>query len=325
MKHCSKFTLLALLGLVALPMMAQEAATAPAPEEEVAVEEDEGGWVFGGTVGIDYCSKQLTYGLIDNPHGIVTPSVELSFGNDDFFTIAIGAEAIFDTTNYGALSKGETSGGYNDRRYKYQELALGVTISRAWDTTESIGSSIETALNYTYEYHPGSTKNGEARIAADGCSANPNTQWLNFEVSAPDYWLVPTFTLEYQLAEQGGDNTGKGGIYATFSVAHSFDLGASIGLDEEVLTLTPTVGLGMGTSKRNRADFGDYYDEYGKSGDSLMMRDGFVNLELAYSPFEGFSIAPYVGIEQQLDSVAKDAAGDDDFVAFAGIGVSYEF
>lgn len=317
MKHCSKLALLALLGLVALPVMAQEAT------------EEEGGWVFGGSVGVDYCSKQLTYGAIDNPHGIITPSVELSFGNDEYFTLAISVDAIFDTTNYGALSKGETSGGYNDRRYKYQELTPGITLSRAWDTADSFGSSIETSINYTYEYHPGSTKNGEARIANGGCSANPDTQWLNFEISAPDFWLVPTFTLEYQLADQGGDNTGKGGVYATFSVSHSFDLGASIGLDEEVLTLTPTLGFGVSTSKRNRADLADYYaNEDGtenKSGDSFMVRDGFGTIELAYSPFEGFTIAPYAGFEQQVDSAAKDAAGDDDFVAFFGIGVSYEF
>lgn len=317
MKHCSKLALLALLGLVALPVMAQEAA----PELE-----EEGGWVFGGSVSVDYCSKQLTYGQIDNPHGIITPSVELSFGNDDYFTLAISVDAIFDTTNYGSVShKGEDGGFYNDRRYKYQELTPGITLSRAWDTADSFGSSIETSINYTYEYHPEGSKRGEAYHFNGGNSANPDTQWLNFEISAPDFWLAPTFTLEYQLADQGGDNTGKGGIYATLSVAHTFDIGADLfSLDEEVLTLTPTVGFGVGTSKRNYADF-DYYADNEIHADSFMMRDGFASLELAYSPFEGFSIAPYVGLEQQLDSVAKDEAGDDDFVAYFGIGVSYEF
>lgn len=318
MKSCMIVPALAiLLGLSARTAFAAPENTHEAPSEASAtqLEESSEGWVFGGSVGIDYCTKQLTYGLIDNPHPIMTPSVALSFGNEEWFTIEVGVEAIFDMTNYGAKE-----GGYNDRRYKYQELAPGITLSRAWDTADWLGSSLETSINYTYEYHPRSCKKPDLY-------ENPDTQWLNFEIAAPDFWLSPAFTLEYQLARQGaeGDGDGKGGIYATLAISHTFDIGAPLGLDEEVLTLTPTLGIGMGNKERNRAEFGDWYEEHEKSADSFMFRDGFGTIELAYTPFEGFTIAPYAGFNQQMDSVAKDATGSDDFVAFAGIGVSYSF
>ncbi len=293
------------LELAPVTQLSDEAADA------AELEDDSGGWQWGGGVGLDFCSKQLTYGLIDNPHPILTPSVELSLGHEEYFTIAVGMEAIFDTTNFGAKA-----GGYGDRRYKYQEFAPGITLSRTWDTSEAIGSVLETAINYTYEYHPKSCKK-----PAEGFS-NPNTQWLNFEIAAPDYWLQPTFAVEYQLMRQGeaSNEDGKGGLYVTFSVAHDFDIGTTMGLDEGVLTLTPTLGIGMANRHRNQADFGAE-----DGNESFMFRDGFGVLELAYTPIENFTIAPYIGFHQQLDSVAKDATGDDDFVAYAGIGLSCSF
>ena len=56
-----------------------------------------------------------------------------------------------------------------------------------------------------------------------------------------------------------------------------------------------------------------------------MFRDGFASLELAYSPIEGFTIAPYVGCHYQLDSDARNVVGDDDFVAYGGVALSYSF
>ncbi len=301
-------TMLMTSALIAAPAVHDED---PAPETSKEVElEEESGWQWSGVVGLDFCSKQTTYGLIDNPHAILTPSAELSLGNDDYFTIAVGAEAIFDTTNYGAKD-----GGYGDRRYKYQEFAPGITLSRNWDTASWLGSSLDTAINYTYEYHPDSCKKPLEEFG------NPNTQWLNLEVAAGDFWLQPTFTLEYQLMRQGAEeeHNGKGGIYATFSLAHDFDIGSAMGMDEGVLTLTPTVGVGMANRKRNLCDFGD------EANDNFMFRDGFATLALSYCPIESVSIEPYIAVHQQLDSTARHATGDDDFVAYAGITLGYSF
>lgn len=319
MKKASLLTLAALMGF-ALPVIAGPVVApvdnAPVTSNDEAELEESSGWVFGGSVGLDFCSKQLTYGIVDNPHAILTPSAALSLGNDEYFTIEIGVEAIFDTTNYGAKD-----GGYNDRRYTYQEFDPSITLSRNWDTESWLGSTLDTAIGYTYEYHPRSCNKRSRGFE------NPDTQWLTFEVSAPDFWLVPTFAVEYQLVRQGaeGDGDGKGAIYATLAFSHDFDLSDCLGLEEETLMLTPTVGFGMGNRARNEADFGDWYADEDVKPDSFMLRDGFASLELAYTPFEGFSIAPYIGCHQQLDSHGKDATGDDDFVAYAGIGLSYEF
>lgn len=318
MKQCAHFVAaIALFGLAAhLRAAPQEVTVDNQPVAAVELDDSESGWVFGGAVGLDWCSKQLTYGLVDNPHAIVTPSAELSLGNDEYFTVTLGVEAIFDTTNYG-----KKDGGYNDRQWKYQEFAPGITLSKTWDTTDWLWGELVTEVNYTYEYHPRSCKKPSQEWE------NPDTQWLNFAIGVDDGILNPTFTVEYQLARQGaaGPCDGKDGIYATFEISHEFDLGTSLGMEEGVLCLTPSAGIGMGNKDRNKADFGDYAEEEDKHVDSFMFRDAFASLELAYTPFDGFTIAPYIGCNQQIDSLAKDAAGDDDFVAYAGVGISYEF
>lgn len=268
----------------------------------------ESGWLFGGSVSLDFCSKQLTYGLIDNPHPILTPGVSLRLANEEWFTVEVGAEAIFDTTNWGYKE-----GGYNNRRWKYQEFTPGITLSRTWDFTDWMGSSLDTAINYTYEYHPQSCKKPMAGFS------NPNTQWLNLEIAANDFWLRPALTVEYQLVRQGAkeEETGKGGIYATFAVAHDFDVGTALGMSEGELILTPTLGIGMANKQRNLCDFGE--------SEAFMFRDGFGRVELTYSPIDGFALTPYLGFNQQLNAKARDAVGDDAFVLYAGIGVSYDF
>lgn len=190
------------------------------------------------------------------------------------------------------------------------ELDPYVTLSRSWDTEDFLGGSLYTSVNYLYEYHPRAcNKPAQEFSYADA-------QWLTFEIGLEDELLNPTFTLEYQLTDQG-EGGGKGGIYATFSLSHEFDIGAPMGLEEGTLCLTPTAGVGMANKDRNYSDF--------EENDNFMFRDAFASIELAYAPVEGLSIAPYIGCHQQIDSKAREATGDDEFVAYAGIGISYEF
>ncbi len=326
MKKCvNLLAMLALFGFV-MPVMAapQEVAVDDRPivggevdpEDVVALEEEESGWTLGGSVGVDFCSKQLTYGLVDNPHGIVTPSAELSFGHDDYFTLAVGVEAIFDTTNYGAKD-----GGYNDRRWKYQEFDPYIALSRSWELGEDV--ALYTEVGYLYEYHPRACHKPSLEYS------NPDTQWLTFVIGLEENILNPTLEVEYQLVRQGPEaiNDGQGAIYATFSFSHEFDIGEKLGLDEGSLCLTPTLGIAMANKERNLADFssiGEEDEDY-IVDDHAMFRDAFASLELAYTPIEGLSIAPYVGCHQQIDDEARKSAGDDKFVAYFGIGVSYEF
>ena len=312
MKTCA--SLLALLALAA-PLAAQTVVDRdPGPSPETAaLEEGDEGWIFGGSVGVSYDSKEVTYGLIDNKQGIVTPSAKLSFGHEDWFTVAVGVEALFDTTRWG---RKEDGGAYNDRRWKYKEFDPGITLSRNWKTAHLIGSSLDTSINYTYEYHPDACKKPWAGFE------NANRQLVNFEFSAPDWWLVPTLAIEWQVSRQGeaGDEDGKGGVYASFDLSHEFDLGAGLGLDEETLLLTPTVGIGMGNRARNRADFGTTLGD-----DGFMLRDGYARIALDWQPVKGLKIGPYAACWQQLDSNGRKAAEDDDFAACFGAALTYEF
>lgn len=314
MKKSTQFlAMLALFGF-AMPLTAapQEVAVDNQPvlegemdADEVAELEAAEGWTIGGYAGVDFRSKYVTYGLVDNPHAIIVPGVELSLVNDAYFTLSVGVESIFDTTNYGAKD-----GGYNDRRWKYMELDPYVTLSRAWDTEDYLGGTLNTSVNYCYEYHSrASHKPAQEFSYADA-------QWLTFEIGLEDELLNPTFTLEYQLTDQG-EWEGKGGIYATFSLSHEFDIGAPMGLEEGTLCLTPTAGLGMANKDRNYSDF--------ELNDKFMFRDAFARLELSYTPVEGLCIAPYIACHQQIDSKAREATDDDQFVAYAGLGLSYEF
>ena len=315
MKKCASLVaMLALFGW-AMPMMAApvEVAVDDQPviggetdaDEAVALDEEEVGWEFGGSVWADFRSKYVCYGLVYNPHAIIVPGAEVTFGHEDYFTLAVGVEAVFDTTNYGAKD-----GGYNDRRWKYMELDPYVTLSRSWDTEEWLGGNLNTSLTYAYEYHPRSCKK-----PSEGFDY-PNAQWLTFEVGLEDDFLNPTLSVEYQLTTQG-EWDGKGGIYATFSLSHEFDIGAKLGLEEGTLCLTPSIGIAAANKDRNLSDF--------EVDSAVMFRDAFARLDLSYTPFEGLSIAPYIACHQQVGPAAREATEDDQFIAYAGIGISYEF
>lgn len=319
MKKCvNLLAMLALFGFV-MPVMAapQEVAVDDRPivggevdpddvEDAVELDEAESGWALGGCVGVTFHSKQVTYGLIDNPHGILQPAAELSFGHDDFFTLAIGVESFFDTTNYGAKD-----GGYNDRRWKYQELDPYASLSRSWGLWEE--TSLYTEIGYFYEYHPRSCNKPALEYSY------PDAQYVTATVGLKDNLLNPTFKMEYQIEGYGEetDDDGEGALYLTFSISHEFDLSEALGLEEGSLCLTPTLGVGAADKHRNMCDLG--------LNESFSLRDAFASVELSYCPVEGLFIVPYIACHQQLDSDTRDVVKDDEFVAYFGIGVSYEF
>ena len=76
---------LLLLGLTAAPLMAAPSEvpvdTGRADDREAAELEEAPGWGFEASIGIDYCTKQLTYGLIDNPHPSSPPVLFISCVN----------------------------------------------------------------------------------------------------------------------------------------------------------------------------------------------------------------------------------------------------
>ena len=103
-------------------------------------------------VGVDFASRQLTRGLVDNDDPIVTGSASVGFG-----PVSFGVEGIFDTTDWG-----ETDGGYGDREWKYQELDLTPALS--WTFEKGLPTPLEAELAYCWQHHPSATDE-EAKIS----------------------------------------------------------------------------------------------------------------------------------------------------------------
>ncbi len=178
-------------------------------------EEEKAEFVFGA--GIDFTSKQTTYGLIDNDDPIFTPYASIGYGIFSF-----DVAAIFDTTDWG-----EKHGGYGDRAWKYQEIAFGPTL------TVPLGM-FELFANYTYEYHP--------RVKKNRGYENPDTQFINLGVAMPDVLLSPSLSVEVDIVNE------PGAAYFLLEIGHTF------GLVEDCLDLNLSGGIGFGNAKRNRYD-----------------------------------------------------------------------
>ena len=302
---CCTFGMIVLLGMGTLPVAAKPVEVAVDDAVVVGGEQDAlAGWTWETTVGVDFASKQLTYGLIDNPHGILTPSFELAWQHEEGLRLAISVEALFDTTNFGAKE-----GGYNNRRWKMQELNPYLSLSRHWRLTEEV--ALVTEVGYYYEHHPRSCNKPERDFS------NPDAQYLTFLLGLEDGFLNPTLSFEYQIMGYGETDEGEGALYAAFELSHTFDLSETVGLEEGGLCVTPLAGIAVANKDRNTCDLG--------LDDILSLRDAYVRLEVAYCPIENLSITPYIACHQQLDAATRDVVGEDDFVAYAGIGMAYTF
>ena len=303
---CKVMVLVTLLGMGMMSGMASPVSVAV--DEGVVIgekrEEQTSAWTLETTVGLDFSSKQVTYGLIDNPHGILTPRFELAWQHEEGLRLAIGVEALLDTTHYGAKE-----GGYNNRRWKMQELDPYLAFSRHWRLTEEV--AVVTEVGYYYEYHPRSCNKPERDFS------NPDAQYLTLLLGLEDGFLNPTLSLEYQIMGYGETDEGEGALYAAFELSHTFDFSEMMGLEEGGLCVTPLAGIAVANKERNTCDLG--------LDDTLSLRDAYVRLEVAYCPIENLSITPYIACHQQLDATTRDVVGEDDFVAYAGIGMAYTF
>ena len=303
---CKMMVVVALLGMGMMSVVASPVTMTV--DEGVVIgektEEQASGWTLETTVGLDFSSKQVTYGLVDNPQGILTPSFELAWQHEEGLRLAIGVEALWDTTNYGAKE-----GGYNNRRWKMQELDPHLALSHRWSLTEEV--ALVTEVGYYYEYHPRSCNKPERDFS------NPDAQYLTFLLGLEDGFLNPTLSFEYQIVGYGAMDEGEGALYAAFELSHEFDVSRTVGLEEGVLCVTPLAGIAVANKERNTCDLG--------LDDTLSLRDAYVRLEVVYSPIENLSITPYVACHQQLDASTRDVVGEDDVVAYAGIGMAYTF
>lgn len=279
-----------------MTMMVAGVVGAMAMAAAALADDERAWWVPEATVGADFASQQMTYGLVDNDDPIVTGSASLAWG---FFSF--GVEGIFDTTDWG-----ETDGGYGDREWKWQELDLTPAVS--WTFEELVGTPLEAELSYSWQHHPDAKDE-------EGEDANPDTQVIGLSLGLPEVLLSPSLAVEWDVDDE------EGAVYAQLGVSHAFDLIAADEEDEDpALALELHAGLGMGNAKRNECD---------AEWDHASLKDVEVGAALPWN-VGALTVSPYVLCTEQVEHALRRAskAADPDGESFqwvAGIAVEATF
>lgn len=229
-------------------------------------------------VAVDFCSRQLTYGLADNRDPIVTLEAAAEWHGFTF-----ESALIFDTTEWG-----EKHGGYGNRKGKYQELSFGPGYTHTFATEDYpfFPTAVETFVNYIYEYHP--------PVRKDLGESNPDTQFVNVGAGLPDLWLAPALSAEFDIDNEGG------AIYLGAEFGHSFALIKAAGDREtDPLALSLGTGVGFGNPKRNDYDAG--FDAYA-------FKDVWTSISLDWNITDRVTLSPYAAVYGQLHRRLREAA-----------------
>jgi len=229
-------------------------------------------------VAVDFCSRQLTYGLVDNRDPILTLEALAEWHGFNLW-----AGAILDTTTWG-----RKHGGYGNRKGQYQELAFGPGYVHVFapDDCALLPTTVELFGNYIYEHHPAVKKSrGES---------NPDTQFINVGVALPDLWLAPALSVEFDI-----DNE-YGAMYLAAEIGHTFTLvQAAGGRETDPLSLSLGGGIGFGNPRRNR---------YDAEFDAYAFKDVWVSAALEWCITDDIVLAPYVAVYEQLHGRLRDSA-----------------
>jgi hypothetical protein len=230
------------------------------------------------TVVIDFCTRQLTYGLADNREPIMTAEAAVEWYGFTFKTALI-----FDTTKWG-----RKQGGYGNRQGKYQELAFGpgYTCSFSPERFAFLPTAVELSANTLYEYHP------PVRRARG--ESNPDTQFINVGAALPDLWLTPALSAEFDIDNESG------AIYLAGEIGHSFTLiEAAGGRETDPLALSLGAGVGFGNPRRNT---------YDAEFDAYAFKDVWVSAALEWHIADHVTLTPYVAAYEQLHRRLREAA-----------------
>lgn len=259
-----------------LPVMGESAVKhGPAAMGTVVAETED---ALSFELAFDFCTRQLTYGLVDNRDPILALE-----GVAEWHGFTFETAVLFDTTKWGRKNC-----GYGNRQGKYQEIAFGPGYAYTFtpDAWRRLPTSVELFLNYIYEYHPPARKSrGEE---------NPDTQFINMGMTLPDLWLAPWLSAEFDIDNECG------AVYLTAGVQHTFTLvSAPDGREIDPLSLTLCGGLGFGNPKRNRYDAG--FDNYA-------VKDAHLSAALEWQISDHVVVSPYLAVYEQLHGRLRDAS-----------------
>jgi len=286
-----------------------------AEDEQIDLETEESSFV-SGEFSLAFDSKYLSYGFVDNNDPIFTPDVSLTFWD----TLTLGCSIIYDTTHYGRKA------GYGNHRWRHNEIDPYVEL--AWSFSkedyEWLPTTVDVALEYSYEYQPTSKDSG-------GWEQSDDTQYWTLTFGLPDLWLEPTFYVERDAMRSNG-------TYVNLELGHTFVL---LGDDEDVdLSFRPSVAQGFGNAMRVRELAYRYLGE-DEEGEELWepldhagLMDTAVKGELTWNICDNLSLSGYVlysdfVFDREIRHAARDyeASGDWDhsFNFVTGISLTASF
>ncbi|MBQ7721498.1 MAG: hypothetical protein IJT64_01165 [Kiritimatiellae bacterium] len=221
-------------------------------------------------VGLDYCSKQVTRGLIDNEEGIVTASASIGWQGFSF-----EIDGIFNATD---IAKEEGYDAWDNTEVDYI-LGYGYTFGA---DDYGLPTDIELALDYTYEWDNGGKYED-----------NDHIQYIHASIGLPEVFLSPTLAGEWELDDVHGQ-------YYSLELSHGFDLIAGEGEDADpVLALNLSLVQGLADKKYNGDDL---------EKDFWAFRDTTLTATIDWVVCENLTLSPYISYSDTLAGPVRNAA-----------------
>ena len=241
--------------------------------------------------GIDYCSKQVTRGLIDNEEGIATLSAAIEWEGFSF-----EVDGIFNTTDE------MEEDGYD--AWDNTEVDYIVGYGYTFDADDyGLFTDVELALDYTYEWDNGGEYEDDDHV-----------QYIHASIGLPEVFLSPTLAGEWMLDQFHGQ-------YYSLELSHTFELVAGEGEDAD-----PAVGLTL-SLVQGLAD--KKYNEDDMEKDFWAFRDTTLTASLDWIVCDYLTVSPYISYSDHFAGPVRKAAKcdehDDTYHFYGGVAVSASF
>ena len=243
------------------------------------------------TAGIDYCSKQVTRGLIDNEEGIATASASIGWQG-----FSLEVDGIFNTTD---IAKEEGYDAWDNTEVDYI-VGYGYTFGA---DDYGLPTDIELGLDYTYEWDNGGELEDDDHV-----------QYIHASIGLPEVFLSPTLAGEWMLDQFHGQ-------YYSLELSHTFELVAGEGEDAD-----PAVGLTL-SLVQGLAD--KKYNEDDMEKDFWAFRDTTLTATLDWIVCDYLTVSPYISYSDHFGGPVRNAAKcdehDDTYHFYGGVSISASF
>ena len=239
---------------------------------------------------LDYCSKQVTRGLIDNEEGIVTASASIGWQG-----FSLEVDGIFNTTD---IAKEDGFDAWDNTEIDY---IVGYSHTFGADDY-GLSTDIALGLDYTYEFDQGGNEDDD------------HVQYIHASIGLPEVFLSPTLAGEWELDDVHGQ-------YYSLELSHTFELVAGEGEDAD-----PAVGLTL-SAVQGLAD--KKYNEDDMEKDFWAFRDTTLTATLDWVVTDNLTVSPYIAYSDTFAGPVRNAAKcekhGDAYHFYGGVSVTASF